>query len=92
MPMPEPAGTGFFISSRRNAMSFSASGVPAFHSMPAYTSSVFSRKITTFELAGVLHRRRDALEPADRTHAGVEIELLAQGDVDASGRRRRRAW
>ncbi len=33
-------------------MSFFTSGVPDFHSIPTYTSSVFSRKITTFMRSG----------------------------------------
>jgi hypothetical protein len=32
--------------------------------------------------SGCLHRRRHALEPAHRTQAGIEIELLAEGDVE----------
>ena len=35
-----------------NPMSFPASTDPRGHSIPAYTSSVFSRKITTFTFSG----------------------------------------
>src|SRR6267154_4624861 len=34
------------------------------------------------ELAGILHRRRDALEVAHRSDTGVEVEDLAQRDVE----------
>ena len=54
-------------------MTFLASGEPLLNSMPQYTSSVFSRKMTMFRLrplAGL-----DALEVADRPDAGVEVEL-----------------
>ena len=47
MPTPESIriclGPPFSISLFRNSSSFFTSGVPCCHSMPAYTSSVFSR-------------------------------------------------
>ena len=47
------------------------------------------------DLLRVLHRRRHALEPADRTQTDVEVEELAQRDVQgpdaAADRRRERA-
>jgi len=52
MPMPESGRMRLPSSRERKSMSFSACGVPFAHSMPAYTSSVFSRKITTFIFSG----------------------------------------
>ncbi len=56
MPTPESSricfDAPFIISLFRKSISFFTSGVPDFHSMPAYTSSVFSRKITTFIRSG----------------------------------------
>src|SRR5439155_1387905 len=42
----------FLNSDLMKLRSFSASGDPAFHSMPAYTSSVFSRNTTMSSLPG----------------------------------------
>ena len=53
MPMPAPSKNFAPISLRRKLATFSFSGVPDLYSMPAYTSSVFSRKITTSTLPGV---------------------------------------
>ena len=36
------------------------------------------------DLLGVLHRRRDTREPAHRPQADVEVEDLAQRDVEAA--------
>src|SRR6201998_210741 len=56
MPTPESQRICFFpaasISLFRNFSSFFASGVPDLHSIPIYTSSVFSRKITTSIFSG----------------------------------------
>ena len=52
MPMPESGARRLPISRDRNSMIFSACGVPLAYSMPAYTSSVFSRKMTTFIFSG----------------------------------------
>ncbi len=52
MPMPESGAIRFPISLAMNSMTRSACGVPLAHSMPAYTSSVFSRKMTTFISSG----------------------------------------
>jgi hypothetical protein len=54
MPMPESGRIRFPISLDRNSMTRSACGVPRAHSIPAYTSSVFSRKITTSMSSGRL--------------------------------------
>jgi hypothetical protein len=58
-------------------------------------SSVFSRKITMSTLLGVLDRGRHAGEPLHRAEADVEVELLAEGDVEradaAADRRGERA-
>src|ERR1051326_7754287 len=56
MPTPESQRIcflpSFSMSLFRNSRSFFASGEPDFHSMPIYTSSVFSRKIKTFSFSG----------------------------------------
>src|SRR6266852_2710265 len=56
IPTPESQRICFFpsfnISLLRNSSSFFASGDPDFHSIPIYTSSVFSRKINTFIFSG----------------------------------------
>ena len=57
MPMAEP---GRIFAAARRSMVLSASisalapAEPAAHSIPAYTSSVFSRKITMFTSCGLL--------------------------------------
>ena len=52
IPMPESSGIRVPISPFRNARTFACSSVPAFHSMPAYTSSVFSRNTTMSSFSG----------------------------------------
>src|SRR5271157_683706 len=56
IPTPESQRICFFpsfnISLFRKSSNFFTSGVPLFHSMPMYTSSVFSRKITTSIFSG----------------------------------------
>ena len=47
--LPVPAS----ISSFRKRSTFFASSLPFFHSIPAYTSSVFSRKITMLTCSGL---------------------------------------
>ncbi len=49
--IPMPTGPSWMVSSKpiwssTNARTCSAPSVPASHSMPAYTSSVFSRNVT----------------------------------------------
>ena len=57
MPTAESQRICFFapfsISLFRNSSSFFASGVPERHSIPMYTSSVFSRKIVIFMRSGL---------------------------------------
>src|SRR2546429_866943 len=56
IPTPESQRICFFpsfsISLFKNSSSFFTSGVPDFHSIPMYTSSVFSRKIMTSIFSG----------------------------------------
>jgi len=52
IPIPESSGITAPISSARKRMSLWASGVPSRHSIPAYTSSVFSRKMTMSRRSG----------------------------------------
>ncbi len=56
MPTPESQricfGPPLSMSLLRNSSSFLTSGVPERHSMPMYTSSVFSRKMTMFMRSG----------------------------------------
>ncbi len=52
IPIPESSLIFQPMVSRRNAISFRASGVPSFASNPAYTSSVFSRNTTMSTLSG----------------------------------------
>ena len=57
MPMPESSRIFFLalvasITLLMKSMSFLHSGVPSRHSIPEYTSSVFSRKITMFIRSG----------------------------------------
>ena len=52
MPRPESSRMSQSKLSRRNSRSFFTSGVPACSSLPAYTSSVFSRKMTMSIFSG----------------------------------------
>src|SRR5258708_38883610 len=56
MPTPESQRICFLVSFSmslfKNSSSFFASSEPDFHSIPMYTSSVFSRKMHTFIFSG----------------------------------------
>jgi hypothetical protein len=52
IPIPESSRTFLPSSRSRNPISLRASGDPFSNSIPAYTSSVFSRKITTSSFPG----------------------------------------
>ncbi len=82
MPMPEPSRMGQPISARRNAASLSASGRALLDLVAGVdVLGVLAEDDHVHEL-GVEHGRGDAGEPAHRAQADVEVQDLAQGDVE----------
>ncbi len=94
MPTPESARTFFLppMSLFRKSISFFASGVP-FAELDAGVDVLgVLAEDHHVELLRMLHRAGHAAVVLHRADAGVEIERLAQRDVQASGCRHRPAW
>ena len=80
----------------KKSSTFCASGEPAAYSMPGVDVLGVLAEDHHVDFLRMLHRRRHALEPAHRPQADIQIEHLAQRDVQrsdaAADRRGQRAF